>query len=91
MMNREWRSEAWRTTHPISLYAKFKHSFFRFLKPFRKLAGKITFVDQTNYIDVAAKWKAVQNIEGDYCEFGVYTARQFIHAYKTISRITLDA
>ncbi len=37
-----------------------------------------------SYLDHAASFTASQRIEGDYCEFGVYTGRSFVHAYRAI-------
>jgi hypothetical protein len=60
--------------------------FRRLTNPFRKFIGKIALPVSPKYIDLAAQWKGWHNIEGDYCEFGVYTGRQFIQAYQAISR-----
>ena len=85
-MTRDWRSESWKITHPQSLPDKLKGDFRRLVNPFRKFIGKIALPDPPKYIDLAAQWKTWHNIEGDYCEFGVYTGRQFIHAYRSISQ-----
>jgi len=90
-MSRNWRSESWKATHPLSSPDKIKNAFHDFINPFRKILGKLTLSEPTKYIDLAAQWNIWQNIEGDYCEFGVYTGRQFIHAYKAITKISKEA
>lgn len=89
-MNREWRSEAWKATNSESYYDKIENVVRRLLMPIRKFIGRVSFVDQIKFVDVAAKWIAWHNIEGDYCEFGVYTGRQFTHAYKAITKFSQD-
>lgn len=85
-MQRDWRSEAWRAEHPLKASEKFNGTLRKFFYPLRKLIGRFALSESVKYIDIAARWISWQNIEGDYCEFGVYTGRQFVHAYQAITR-----
>lgn len=85
-MKREWRSQSWITTHPVPFREKLINSVRKMATPIRRLLGKITLHEPTRYVEMAARWLAWHGIEGDYCEFGVYTGRQFVLAYKAISR-----
>ena len=85
-MVRKWRSKQWRAAHPLSFRDRVGAGSGRVIKAIRKLIGKITGTGSLTYLDLAAVFKSIQRIEGDYCEFGVYTGRSFVHAYKAITR-----
>jgi hypothetical protein len=46
----------------------------------------VSLPPEIGYIEQAAYFKVGQRIEGDYCEFGVYTGRSFVSAYRAIIR-----
>lgn len=89
-MNRKWRPRSWRDSHPLSLQQKIKYRFRQLLLPIRQLIGRVAISPQITYLDLAASWMERHSIEGDYCEFGVFTGRSFVHAYHAISKISED-
>ena len=85
-MNRKWRSQSWKKAHPLSFRDWVTSAAREQLDWARRVIGKIALPEPLKYIDLAAGWRAQQGIEGDYCEFGVYTGRQFVHAYRAINK-----
>ena len=85
-MEWKWRSQQWRDTHPRSLKERVGAGVQAVIKAMRGLIGKIAGTRPLTYLELAAAFKHAQKIEGDYCEFGVYTGRSFVHAYKVLTR-----
>ena len=52
----------------------------------RRVLDRVLPPEHFGPFEYAAKFKASQRIEGDYPEFGVYTGRSFITAYKLIKK-----
>ncbi len=89
-MKRKWRSRAWRNSHPLSFQQKMKYHLRQLIFPIRAFMGRVALPQQLSYLDYAARWKARHSIEGDYCEFGVYTGRSFVQAYQAITQTSKE-
>lgn len=83
-MRRTWRSRAWKKAHPLSFPQKIKYRLRRLILPIRIFLGKLGLPEEETFFHMAAKWVKRHSIEGDYCEFGVYTGRSFVQAYQAI-------
>ncbi len=85
-MERKWRSQQWRDAHPLSLKERLAAGMRAAVKAMRGGIGRVAGTRPLTYLELAAAFKHDQKIEGDYCEFGVYTGRSFVHAYKALTR-----
>lgn len=86
-MQRKWRSEAWQKEHPISPIQQLITKVREALLPLRRLLGRFAVPPSYSHFDLAALFSLGQDIEGDYCEFGVYTGHSFVEAYSLVTQL----
>ncbi|MDP9341270.1 MAG: TylF/MycF family methyltransferase [Actinomycetota bacterium] len=83
-MERRWRSAAWKREHPLSLGDRARGLARAPLVSAVRAVRRVAAGRPLSYLDLAATFTATRSIEGDYCEFGVYTGRSFVRAYRAI-------
>src|SRR5204862_2882372 len=83
-MDRRWRSTAWKRANPRSASQAARSLARTPVDAGLRALRRVTVGRTPSYLDLATSFAASQSIEGDYCEFGVYTGRSFVHSYRAI-------
>ncbi|MBC7812729.1 MAG: class I SAM-dependent methyltransferase [Burkholderiales bacterium] len=86
-VERKWRTEAWRLNHPLSWQERLHDGFHAVTMPMRRFLGRVMIAPQQSYLEIAARFKTWQHIDGDYCEFGVYTGASFVQMFHLLSKL----
>jgi O-methyltransferase len=86
-VERKWRTEAWRHDHPLTWKQALRNRISTVTTPLRRFLGRVVLPQPQNYLEIAARFKTWQHIDGDYCEFGVYTGASFVQMFHLLSKL----
>ena len=86
-VERKWRTEAWRRDHPLTWKQALRNRISDVTTPVRRFLGRVVVAPPQSYHEIAARFKTLQHIDGDYCEFGVYTGGSFVQMFHVLSKL----